>query len=128
MPAECERWAGARGSTRRDGCSSAQVSGAQALRRCQARWQASMQISTWALTRSPGRCQMGRRSRSSFADAEVLLHVGQVFAGGHGGRRTELGGEDGGADSACHAGGRSTGTDLGRTPWKQDEDCHRQPD
>ena len=47
------------------GSSSVWVSGAQAVRGCQVRRAASMQISTWPLTRFSSRWKTGRRSRSS---------------------------------------------------------------
>ena len=66
-----------------------------------------MQISTWALTRSSSRCQMGRRSRSSaLMCRKSRSRLRQVLVGGHRAGRVEGVCGDRGADDVDPVGGR----------------------
>jgi hypothetical protein len=66
-----------------------------------------MQISTWALTRSSSRCQMGRRPRSSALTwRKSHLEAGHVLTGGQRACGVEGVFGDRGADDVDPVGGR----------------------
>src|ERR1019366_1707804 len=109
-----ERRAGATGSTGSGRCSSVNVSGAHAARRCQARWAASRQMNTCARTLVL-RVVVDRAQVhvDGFEGSEVAFHPGQTLVGGHDFGGVHYLGRHGGADDVQPVQGGLGGDGLG---------------